>query len=432
MDKTMAMALSQREIDELLDGDGVDTSQFTEEITLHQRIYECFRKSDTDFTRIYGRSIEGYPFSKLSPLLLCIKNQSVLSDLYDQMTPYARENYEALCMKRDDTYILYKFDKDTTAQEEGGAVASIFNNLGKCDAFVDAYIYMLHLPQSYYESDEELLGDLRHVEEAFIRPMREICDASYPLRSWWMKLFTLRDRLRESQYQKKPTEHYTRLQNHDKLEFCTKKELVEKFNFLKIQSRREGILMVSDLFMEIETLQIFKTLYFEMFNDRFDLCFEEEKNNYLGEMRQKLEFIGSEFLLPTDNYQGIEVPTVSQNPNREALEAYTMGELTAKRDHYRRIYITEGVWGSEREGSEEKNTFIKAILTNIIDGHEREWIEKYLRYEIRYRMAHYETLFDILKEGLKGIQEGDNPRTLHQMLMSFFEEGERWEFDYDA
>jgi hypothetical protein len=83
-------------------------------------------------------------------------------------------------------------------------------------------------------------------------------------------------------------------------------------------------------------------------------------------MRQKLEFIGSEFLIPTDNYQGIEVPIVAQNPNHEALEAYTMGELTSKRDHYRHIYITEGVWGSE-----EKNTFIKAILTNIVDGHER-------------------------------------------------------------
>ncbi|MDD3598332.1 hypothetical protein [Sulfuricurvum sp.] len=428
----MAMILSQREIDALLEIKGPVASQFTEEITLHQRIYECFRTSDTDFTRIYSHSIEGYPSPKLTPLLLRINNQVVLSILYDHMSTYAQKQYEELCMKRNDTYLLYEFDRDTAAQEEGRTVASIYNNLGKSDAFVDAYIYMLHLPKNHYESDEELLIDLRRVEEEFIRPMREICDASYPLRSWWMKLFDLRDRLRESQYQKKLAEHYTRLQKHDKLEFCTKKELVQRIGFLSIQCRREGIFTVNELYMGIETLQSLKTLYFEMINDRFESSFEELKKNYLGDMRQKLEFIGSEFLIPKDNYQGIEVPTVPQNPNHEALEAYTMEELTAKRDHYRRIYTTEGILPSERDIDEEKNSFIKAILTNIVDGHEMEWIEKYLQYEIRYRMAHYEALFDILEVGLKGIHEGDNPRTIHQMLMSFFEEGERWEYDRDA
>jgi flagellar motor component MotA len=80
---------------------------------------------------------------------------------------------------------------------------------------------------------------------------------------------------------------------------------------------------------------------------------------------------------------------------------------------------------------EEKNSFLKAVLNNIVDGYEMNWIAKYINHEIRHRMAHYETLFDILEEGFTGLFDGDNPRSIHQMMMSFFDESQRWEYERD-
>jgi hypothetical protein len=268
----MAMILSQREINALLeidDGTTMDTSVFSEEIALYERIYKILRSDDTQFATAYYTSIEGYPYKKLKPLLERIKNQTMLFTLYDHMSSYAQNIYETLCMKRNDTYILYESDGDNEAKKEGRTVASIYNNLGKRNAFVDAYIYMLHLPQTYYENDVKLLDDLRKVEETFVLPMQNICEAAYPMQSWWMKILSTirqkKDQRREAKRQQKYLEHYASLQQHDTLEFCTKKELVEKFNFLSIQSRREGIQRVYNLYMDIEILPLFKTLYVDMF-----------------------------------------------------------------------------------------------------------------------------------------------------------------------
>lgn len=423
------MVLSLAEIDALLatvDDPPMDMTPFIDELALHERIYTIFRSNETPFATAYTTSIEGYPYKKLKPLLERINNQIILSRLYDPMSPYAKIIYETICMKREDTYLEFVFDKDYRAPEEEGR--------SKEKAFINAYLYMLHLPQTLYESDEELIRDLRQIEKEVIVPMQNICEAAYPMGTRWMKrLRALRGKRAELQNTKElrtRLQRYATLQQHARIEFCSKKELVDKLVFLAIQSRHDGILTVYDHYLNIEKLPLIKILFEAMPYERFETTFQEHKHRYLESMRQKLDFIAHEFLLSEDNYAGTEIPGETYNPNHHALEEYTMEELAAKRDHYRRIYTTMGVVASEKDAYEEKNSLLKAVLGSISDGYVPEWIEKYVRHEVRHRIRHYETLFDILEEGLSGLFDGDSPRSIHRMLMSFFDESQRWEFDH--
>lgn len=74
---------------------------------------------------------------------------------------------------------------------------------------------------------------------------------------------------------------------------------------------------------------------------------------------------------------------------------------------------------------------MKALLYDyIVSGVSPETTAIYATMEAKYRLMHYETLWEILEVGLGGINDGENPRMLHMRLMSFIPEGERWEFEY--
>ncbi|MDD3466274.1 MAG: hypothetical protein PHE67_03915 [Campylobacterales bacterium] len=431
----MARLLSIREIDALLEVEGrVPTDEYQDEIALHKSVYELFGTDGVGFTPPYTHSIEGYPKRKLAKLLKNIKSQLVLNIIHEDMKRYAKAQYEALTMRREDTYLQYIFDYDYEAWQSGREVAAHCNNEGKERRFVDSYIYTMHLSKTRYASDDELLAELRAIERDKIVPMHRLCDKGYPLESLSFKIDrlirTIKRPISEYFYQKNLLKIYADMQNSTELEFCTARELIQKIDFLSQMGRRDGIHAVRDMYMGMEKLPIFANLYGAIIDGDFEQTLGRAKETYLEDMRQKLDFIVA-WAADSDYAHPETTNPYATNTNKKCLADYTMDELVQKREFYRHICGTQGVLASERYSGDEKNSFLKALLDDyIVSGASLESTAKYAATEAKYRLAHYETLWEILEVGLGGLSDGDNPRTLHLRLMSFIPEGERWEFEY--
>ncbi|MDD5387323.1 MAG: hypothetical protein PHQ22_09030 [Sulfuricurvum sp.] len=422
----MPYVLSDTEINVLLGDEDKNAHLYQDEIVLHKEVYELFAQSEEEFSPVYTYSIEAYPKAKLTQLLRRIKNQCVLSILNDTMTPYAKNKYEKLLMKRDDVYIENVFDHEDVPQPR--SVASLYNNLGKDSRFVNSYIYMLSLSKKHYEDKSELSEELRAIERDVITPMREECDEGYPLESIIDKITNRYYRLQNALEQKEKINHYTQMSNTTHLEFYTKKELIRKLVFLSYEIRREGILTTQENYMDGEPCPLFVKFYDLMFDSHFEELFMQEQSRYMDAMREKLEYVAKEYLFDLWVETSLKVQTPfseSELLYLESLEEYTISQLRMKRECYMARALEHGMLYIEKYQEHEKNTLIYNLIDMHVSGFESDSIREYASREIKYRLMHYETLWEMLFVGFRGLRDGENPRSLGTYLLSFIEEGER-------
>jgi flagellar motor component MotA len=87
--------------------------------------------------------------------------------------------------------------------------------------------------------------------------------------------------------------------------------------------------------------------------------------------------------------------------------------------------LEHGMLYIEKYQGHEKNTLIYNLIDMHVSGFEPDSIREYAAREIKYRLMHYETLWEMLFVGFRGLRDGDNPRSLGTYLLSFIEEGEQ-------
>jgi hypothetical protein len=229
------------------------------------------------------------------------------------------------------------------------------------------------------------------------------------------------------------------LYDNSYLEEYTKPLMIRKLVSLAMQSRNKDHVWTLNMLEVNEKMEWFIDAYeTNLYRRAKQVNIPELAETYLNTMERKytlflegIERYFTERSKRTENEESTEPqrPETS-NPNKKTMEAYSEDEINAKLKFYTDIWHHAGILESEFDIGAELNPYIYRILNSIVDGYEIEDIVSFAKLDMRCLLNQYQELFEIVDIGLKGIIEGEHPRTLERKLLFFIEEADRKSVSY--